>query len=295
MSKILSSLLFVLAALHAWSQNADRRYTDYIERWRQVAIEQQAEHGIPASITLAQGLLESAAGTSRLATEGNNHFGIKCHRDWQGDTMLRDDDAKNECFRVYDSAEESFIDHSRFLLRKRYEPLFLLDVNDYKAWANGLKQCGYATDPNYARRLISIIERYSLYLYDNPDYKATADDASFIIAHLQSIHTIAKTRSLHYVIANPGDTYAKIAAEFSIPLEQLLTFNDMTSDTQIRPWQEVYLQEKHSLPPDEITTIVIGEDENIHSIAQRLAMKIEAIHRLNPDACDTPGTLLHLR
>lgn len=277
------------------AEDANRRYTDYIERWRLVAIDQQTLYGIPASITLAQGLLESAAGTSRLATEGNNHFGIKCHHDWSGDTMLRDDDAGNECFRVYDSAEQSFVDHSKFLLRKRYESLFQLSPIDYQAWAHGLKKCGYATDPNYAQRLISIIERYSLYLYDNPDYNVTAEDASFIISHLQNLHTIAKTRSIYYVIANPGDTYSDIATEFSIPLDQLLHYNDVSTDGEIHPWQEVYLQEKHNTPPDNISTIVIGEDESIHSVAQRLALKKEVIHRLNPDAPNTPGTSLRLR
>lgn len=297
MNKIRIVLLFFLANIFAtlWGQNANQRYTDYIMQWKDVAIEEQQKHGIPASITLAQGLLESGAGSSRLATEGNNHFGIKCHKDWQGETMLRDDDAPNECFRVYDSAHESFADHSRFLLRKRYESLFLLPVDDYKGWAHGLKQCGYATDPNYANRLISIIERYSLYNYDTPRGRNVSEDALFIFEHLRNSHPICKYRSLHYVIASPGDTYSDIAKEFGMKTKDLLRFNDVDADHEIRAWQEVYLQEKHDKAPADCDTIVIGEGETIHSIAQRLGMKLQCLKELNPDSSDRQGTRLRLR
>lgn len=135
-------------------------YEDYIARYSAMAVEQMRLYGVPASITLAQGLLESGAGRSTLAAEGNNHFGIKCHKEWTGNSMLRNDDAPDECFRVYDSPEESFRDHSLFLRRQRYASLFDLPLTDYVGWARGLKKCGYATDPNYADRLISIIELY---------------------------------------------------------------------------------------------------------------------------------------
>ena len=151
----LAALLFSTALRCA----AADPYEVYIETYCRLAVEHQEEYGIPASITLAQGLLESGAGRSRLAKEGNNHFGIKCHKEWKGKKMLRDDDAPNECFRVYNTAEESFADHSKFLRRTRYQKLFSLPVTDYKSWARGLRECGYATDPNYAARLITIIER----------------------------------------------------------------------------------------------------------------------------------------
>ena len=137
-------------------------YTAYIEQWKATALTQQAQYGIPASITLAQGLLESGAGQSTLATQANNHFGIKCHSDWQGGTFHKDDDKRDECFRSYAKADDSFRDHSLFLKRKRYEVLFTYDIQDYKAWANGLKACGYATDPGYPQKLIRIIETYDL-------------------------------------------------------------------------------------------------------------------------------------
>lgn len=292
---LLYLLVIVGLSVNVGAQNANQRYTDYIDRWKDVAISEQEQHGIPASITLAQGLLESGAGSSRLATEGNNHFGIKCHKDWQGETMLRDDDAPNECFRVYESAHESFADHSRFLLRKRYESLFLLPVDDYKGWAHGLKQCGYATDPNYANRLISIIERYSLYNYDTPQGRNASEDALFIFEHLRNSHPICKYRSLHYVIASPGDTYSDIAKEFGMKTKDLLRFNDVDADHEIRAWQEVYLQEKHDKAPADYHSIVIGEGESIHSIAQRMGMKLQCLKDLNPDSSDSQGTRLRLR
>lgn len=138
----------------------------YIETWRNECILQMEKHGIPASITMAQGILESASGTSDLATKANNHFGIKCHKDWTGKKFYKDDDKKNECFRVYDHAQQSFEDHSAFLKRSRYDTLFLLSPTDYKAWAYGLKKCGYATNPKYPQLLIDLIEKHQLYLLD---------------------------------------------------------------------------------------------------------------------------------
>ena len=140
----------------------------YIEKWAPVAVEEMYRSGVPASITLAQGILESRYGLSELASKGNNHFGIKCHKDWKGRTMAYDDDAKGECFRVYDSAQESFRDHSDFLrYRDRYKFLFEFDTKDYKSWAYGLKKAGYATDPNYPAKLIKYIEDYGLSRYDS--------------------------------------------------------------------------------------------------------------------------------
>ena len=186
-------------------------YEEYIERYSALAVDHQNEYGIPASITLAQGLLESAAGRSRLASKGNNHFGIKCHKEWKGKTMLRDDDARDECFRVYSSVEESFADHSRFLRRDRYKRLFDLDVTDYQGWARGLRKCGYATDPNYAARLITIIERYSLYVFDTTEGRNVEETVAFIADHLVKSHPVRRSRGLHYVVGTPGDTYSSIA------------------------------------------------------------------------------------
>ncbi|MBQ0034213.1 MAG: glucosaminidase domain-containing protein, partial [Bacteroidales bacterium] len=161
MKKLLFLPLCLLSVvLMAQTTNAD--YLAYIEAYKQAAVNQELTYKIPASITLAQGLLESGAGKSPLAKEANNHFGIKCHSDWTGATFTQDDDAVGECFRKYDSAEQSYEDHAKFLLKPRYQKLFSLPITDYKGWARGLKECGYATDPNYAPKLIKLIEDYDL-------------------------------------------------------------------------------------------------------------------------------------
>ncbi len=163
----ISVLLFQVAAL-AQGTPQER----YIQKWAPTAVREMYRSGVPASITLAQGILESRYGLSSLASEGNNHFGIKCHKDWKGKSMRYDDDARGECFRVYDSADESFQDHSDFLrYRDRYKFLFDLKTTDYKGWAYGLKKAGYATDPNYPAKLIKYIEDYNLYEYDTMTYE----------------------------------------------------------------------------------------------------------------------------
>ncbi|MCM1377992.1 MAG: glucosaminidase domain-containing protein [Clostridium sp.] len=271
------------------------RYTEYIEEYSGMAVEQQERYGIPASITLAQGLLESGAGSSTLATQGNNHFGIKCHSDWHGETMLRDDDAPDECFRVYKSASESFEDHSKFLCRKRYSPLFELERTDYAGWARTLRRCGYATDPNYGERLIAIIERYSLYGYDTPTGREIEETAGFIFESLRNSHTVRKSRGLHYIIATPGDTYGSIAREFHIDKKKLLTYNDVASDMEVRPWEEVFLEEKRDEAPKGVKKATIGADESIHSVSQRYGMKLSRLKELNPRAKDRPGEIINLR
>lgn len=305
MRKIGIILLILLAGGGAFGRAAEvaapetrrgaDRYAEYIATYAEMAVEQQKTYGIPASITLAQGLLESAAGRSTLATEGNNHFGIKCHRDWQGETMLRSDDAPDECFRVYSSAAESYADHSRFLSRARYQSLFELDPEDYAAWAKGLKQCGYATDPHYADRLIAIIERYGLSGYDCAARGEANQCAEFISTMLRESHPVRKGRGLHYVIAAPGDTYAKIASEFGLKAKDLMAWNDKTRDGEIRAWQEVYLQPKRESAPEAPATVTIGVDEDLHSIAQRFGLRLSVLKALNPKAKDRPGEELKMK
>jgi len=165
MQKTFLILILLGSSLVAQAQTPapDSNYLAYIAQYRDIVVEQQQTYGIPAAITMAQGLLESSAGKSELATQANNHFGIKCTSDWRWETYHHDDDEAAECFRKYYAAEDSFIDHSLFLNnRKRYAPLFELDSTDYQGWAKGLRQCGYATDPNYPQKLISLIERYQL-------------------------------------------------------------------------------------------------------------------------------------
>lgn len=285
----------VIAIAPAVCANAQDAYRIYIETFSAMAVEQQQAHGIPASITLAQGLLESAAGRSTLATEGNNHFGIKCHSDWKGETMTRSDDAPDDCFRVYDDAAESYEDHSRFLMRKRYERLFDLDPTDYTGWAKGLKACGYATDPHYADRLVAIIERYGLNSFDTDAGRHAEETSEFIASALKGTHPIRKSRGLYYVVAYPGDTYASIAKEFHLKKKKLLAYNDVERDGEIKPWEEVYLQEKPEMLTDSPATAVIGEGESLHSLAQRYGVSLKTLKKLNKRVKDRPGERIKLR
>lgn len=159
--------LLIMCALSVSAQVQNPAYIAYIQQWRMAALQQEKEYHIPAAITMAQGLLESGAGMSTLAREGNNHFGIKCAGGWTGETITHDDETRNECFRKYNDASESYEDHSKFLQKTRYQSLFLLDVTDYVGWANGLSKCGYATDPAYPSKLIRLIEDYNLAQLDN--------------------------------------------------------------------------------------------------------------------------------
>lgn len=198
--------------------------------------------GIPASITLAQGILESGNGNSSLAREANNHFGIKCTSEWKGKTILKDDDEKDDCFRVYTSPEESFRDHSAFLKRKRYASLFELDKNDYTGWANGLKQAGYATNPRYAELLISLVERYELDKYDRREgqiEKIKREDKVLteIVQNIpeEKIKEPAKPPVVMKIYeVKQGDTMYSIAKRFAITVADLKILNDLgTSDLKL--------------------------------------------------------------
>ncbi|MFN8406152.1 MAG: glucosaminidase domain-containing protein [Sphingobacteriaceae bacterium] len=210
----------------------------YIERYKDVAIAEMNTYGIPASITLAQGLLESGNGNSSLATQANNHFGIKCTAVWKGKTMLKDDDQKDECFRVYKTPEESFRDHSEFLQRKRYAFLFDLDKNDYKGWAQGLKQAGYATNPRYPELLIGLIQRYSLDQYDRAEtafekHKREEKIQKEIVQKSadRSQNTLAKAPvAIAIYEVKQGDTLYSIAKRFGLSVEDLKTINSLLND-----------------------------------------------------------------
>lgn len=195
-------------------------------------------YGIPASIKLAQALLESGNGNSALARNSNNHFGIKCTSNWQGRTVLKDDDNPDDCFRVYNNPEESFRDHSEFLLRKRYAALFELDKDDYKGWARGLKKAGYATNPRYAELLISLIERYELHRFDraeSPREKNRREEAVFteLVAEIpqearkeEAKPTVAMT--IHKV--QSGDTLYNIARKYNLSVEELKILNNLNGE-----------------------------------------------------------------
>jgi LysM repeat protein len=212
----------------------------YIEQFHEIAVQEMQKFGIPASIKLAQALLESGQGTSRLAREANNHFGIKCGGDWTGPRIFHDDDERDDCFRVYQSAEHSFSDHSKFLLRKRYEGLFSLNKMDYKAWAHGLKAAGYATNPRYAELLINLIERYELYRYDQlaMGYRIKDSRATTVDTGSRTIQqTTQQTRSplrIHEVL--PGESIERIAQKYSITVNQIIQWNEL-KQSAVHPGQ----------------------------------------------------------
>lgn len=211
----------------------------YIERFQSIAVAEMNKNGIPASITLAQGLLESGNGMSELAQKANNHFGIKCNSDWKGDSVLRDDDEKDECFRVYKNPEDSYRDHSEFLKRKRYTALFELNKNDYRGWAKGLKEAGYATNPKYADLLISIIERYQLYRFDSRESLAerTKREERVLseIAKEEPQEKQAESMkvpvSMKIYEVKDGDTLFSIAQKAGLSVEDLKLLNNIQTNT----------------------------------------------------------------
>ncbi|MFI3239537.1 MAG: glucosaminidase domain-containing protein [Bacteroidales bacterium] len=273
------------------------RYLDYIDKYKDIAIKHQQQYDIPASITLAQGILESGAGNGTLAKKANNHFGIKCHSSWKGDFVYHDDDAKNERFRKYRTVEQSYEDHARFLMKERYKPLFALKITDYKGWAKTLKKCGYATDPKYPEKLISLIERYDLHKYDTGQRvvakrkKLQADESMEhalidreVFEEIVQTHTIKRKWGLHCVYAYNGDDIGDIADEFGISSAKLRKFNDY------KRWEKVTLKEGDILylePKNEVTKssddyyIVSKDGITIHNIAQEYGVLLDCLIKLN--------------
>lgn len=201
---------------------------NYVEDYKDVAMQEMKLYKIPASITLAQGILESGSGSGRLAIEANNHFGIKCHTGWTGGRIYHDDDEDQECFRTYNDASYSYRDHSLFLRdRKRYAGLFKLDEDDYEGWANGLRDAGYATDKRYPQKLISLIERYELYRYDNMALGKAIDEKPKVIEQVKENNTTSFTKE--YVVVK-GDTLYRISKKYTITIEQLKKLNRLKSD-----------------------------------------------------------------
>lgn len=257
---ILAFIPCILSALPPvkWNQ----RYQSYIDRYKDLAICEMLQHGIPASITLAQGLLESGAGESELARRSNNHFGIKCH-DWTGAKTYHDDDETGECFRVYKSVYDSYEDHSKFLCRSRYSRLFSLSRTDYKGWARGLKSCGYATNPKYAQLLIDIIECYNLSPLDraksyNPANvrggsssavsrkSASSGTSSRGASAVRRGHEVKMNNRNYYVIARQGDTFKSIAKEFDISYRKLARYNERDRRDVLRPGDIIYFEKKRT-------------------------------------------------
>lgn len=304
----------------------------YISKYADLAVEEMRRSGVPASITLAQGLLESRAGQSDLAVKGNNHFGIKCHSNWNGPKVHIDDDKDNECFRKYRTVEQSYRDHSDFLrYRDRYKFLFDLDPKDYEGWAYGLKKAGYATDPAYPKKLIKIIEEYELYKYDKgrkvkpekeekpekhekldkndkvekqekpskPEKRHKADKTVKSPSQLEQPKPIKEEKAKNtfsfslsrqkyslngvpFIYASAGDTYASIASANNLFQKEILRFNDLTAAEDLLPGTIVYLQPKKKKTVKGLDKhIVESEGETLHSIAQRYAITLKSLCKMN--------------
>jgi len=283
MKKIKWLLSFILFCGFANSQVQNKAYLTYIEKYHSLAEKQQKLHNIPASIILAQGLLESSAGQSYLSQRANNHFGIKCNNDWTGETIYWDDDEKNECFRRYKSVSESYEDHSLFLKkRQRYAFLFQLDPTDYQGWAFGLKNAGYATDPAYAYKLISIIENYNLQRFDKAEFKeATIATSDIYRLSAYISHKVFKNNGVPYVVATPCDTYENIAEEFSLEEERLRNYNEVDAEAELIAWEKVYIRPKKNKASKNHPIHVVQEGESMHSIAQEYGIKTEKLYKLN--------------
>lgn len=289
----LGLLLSLFAFLPVQGQSRNKQYEDYIKKYRDIAVEEMKRYHIPASITLAQGLLESGAGYGTLARKSNNHFGIKCGSDWRGKTVKHDDDARNECFRVYKDPKDSYRDHSKFLAGKqRYAFLFDLKITDYKGWARGLKKAGYATNPRYAHQLIDIIERYDLDKYDKKGGLKWMKENP-------NPHEPYIANGLLYIIARQGDTWKNLSKEFDISIRKLRKYNDLYKGYELQEGDILYLEKKNRKAPKGMYVHVLRNGESMYSISQKYGIRLKRLYKMNKmdfgDAAPKVGTILRIR
>ena len=299
----------VLSGKKLYAQGStNRAYWAYIDKYKKIAVEQMQLYRIPASITMAQGLLESGAGRSRLATEAHNYFGIKCHSDWTGPYIVIDDDLRGEHFRKYKNDRESFVDHSKFLLRKRYERLFRLDIRDYKGWARGLKACGYATSPTYAESLIRIIELYSLSQLDKMKLR-DLEEKDKIVAEAKSrnelppfydTHNVYANNGNYFIVIEAGDDINSISEATGVSVKDLYRFNDLTPEYGLTVGDILYLKNKKKKGAKEFAGIPhkIEVGQSLYDVSQMYGIHLRNLYILNaldPDYVAKPGDLIWVR
>ncbi len=287
-------LLFSFQNIYAQKETKQITVKEYINTYKNIAIQNMINYKIPASITMAQGILESSNGNSDLAILANNHFGIKCAKIWQGEKYYKDDDAKKECFRVYAEALDSYKDHSSFLrTRERYASLFLLDATDYKSWAYGLKNAGYATNPKYPQLLIKIIEDYKLYeldimaqpqnntnLPEEVDIKKIIDTVNYeIVSSNDDIRETFVNNNIKFVFAKRGDSFYKIALDFEMKPDELYRYNEFSSDYVLKEGEKVYLQPKRRKGSEEFH--IVKPTETMLSISQLYGIKLKHLYKKN--------------
>ncbi len=258
---------------------------EYIDTYKELAVREMKRTGIPASITLAQGILESGNGNSRLARKGNNHFGIKCH-DWKGKKIRHDDDLNNECFRKYKSVYDSYKDHSEFLTTKqRYASLFTLEPTDYKGWAEGLKQAGYATSKNYHKALIKIIEENQLYALDQG--VEIVKEPGMLLASVNESEIAGSSRRIYennrikYIIAGQGDTYTGISEELDLLPWELRKYNELAESSKIDSGQILYIQPKRNKAKAGKSFHIVDEGETMYYISQLYGIKLDVLYKKN--------------
>lgn len=307
----------------------DAAAVSYINAYRDLAVSEMKRTGVPASITLAQGMIESEYGRSTLARNANNHFGIKCHNGWTGPTVKHHDDRRNECFRKYRSAEESFYDHSDFIKSGvRYSSLFSLDPTDYKAWARGLKKAGYATDPRYDELLIRKIEEYRLYDYDRgyvastgskeilPARKdstataenktaepagkeeKTADEMGTFGAVMARVPRIMERNRVQYIVVKEGETREKIEADFNLMRWELPRYNELEDNFRVSPGQILYLEPKREKAEEGKDYHIAVDGDTMYSISQLYAIRLKSLlgmNRMEEGAQPVPGQKIWLR
>lgn len=309
----LTVLVWCLTVPLVMAQQKKTTTAEYIATYKDIAIAEMKTYKIPASITLAQGILESENGNSVLARNSNNHFGIKCKAEWTGEKYYHDDDAAQECFRKYPSVADSYHDHSIFLTtRKHYAFLFSLDITDYKAWARGLKQAGYATNPAYAELLINIIETNNLSAYDkdpqNPPVLSGKDTIASVKKESLPLHQPVKqdtvpvarhddqedfqdviltdgkrhtsvNNGVHFVTARDGDTYEKIAEDMGLTAKDLYHFNDVEKDYRPKAGERVYIEIKKD--EASVSFHKVAEGETMHSISQLYGIRLRTLYAKN--------------
>ncbi len=289
--------IFLILLKPVYSQSDKKRISreEYINSYSKLAIKEMKRSGVPASITLAQGMLESDNGNSTLARKANNHFGIKCHSTWNGKKYFHDDDEKQECFRKYKSVHQSFLDHSDFLRNgKRYKFLFDLKPDNYKAWARGLKKAGYATNPEYANLLIKIIKENKLYEYDTGKKikrsKEAEEKKESKAVHLADVDNytigpigreVLQRNRIDYIIVKKEDTFYKITEEFDLILLQVYKYNDLPKDAVINEGDVLYIQPKRSKAEYKYEFHIVKEGETMYSISQLYGIKLKQLYKKN--------------
>lgn len=302
MRKFITLISALLICAVAVCDTVSQRAEEYISRYSPIAVSEMLRSGVPASITLAQGLLESSYGQSYLAVQGNNHFGIKCHSDWQGERVFFDDDQPHECFRKYPSAEQSFADHSDFLRYKsRYAFLFDYKPDDYSSWAYGLKKAGYATDPSYASKLIKMIETYKLDRFDKltdvssgkvmtlpetpsqleqPVRAVATGKTGFFAVSLE--REVLSLNGVPFVYARNGETYRSIAQSYDLFPKELASFNESKDpDRRLNAGEVVYLQRKADKATKGLEKHICSEGESLAGISQRYAVRLKSLMKMN--------------